>query len=620
MRIRSGARPRMHPIRNRPSGMHGDDVSRWAFDTRGRTHTMGIWRPVGTGSWVGHDASTTFPTYTRGNAGEVYPEVFTPLSFSLAAEAGERAMRSAIARTGLVSDAELSEPLSTAIGSGVFGGYAYLNLSVQRLVAERLPGGSAADADANYLGVGTDIPPPDDDLPADRRASLRGLRYLLATIRLKNLPPLDDDRRRVEADLATHADPATMSDAELRSDVTAFTAEFEELFEHHLAISGQAGLCVGILASLLEERLDERDAVGELLAGIGDVDSAAPSFELWDLGRSVAADPALGALFDGPAEGRHARLSASPDAASFLEELDGFLERHGARGPNEWDTAFDTWGTDPDLALALVDRMRLTDDGVDPRARAGDLAARREVRTAEIRDQLDPITRRLFDRILHAAQVTSRAREQAKTTVVRFIQGSRVRAKELDRRLAERRGGDAGDLWFLVEDELDAYVADPASMSDRIAERRAQHRLLAERIPPFVFTGEQPPLDTWERRDADATHRLGTGDRLEGLPGCPGTATGRARVVLDPADPTALEPGDVLVAPLTDPSWTPLFLAASAVVVDVGAIMSHAVIVSRELGIPCVVSATGATRNLPDGAVIEVDGTSGTVTVIDLTD
>jgi len=72
----------------------------------------------------------------------------------------------------------------------------------------------------------------------------------------------------------------------------------------------------------------------------------------------------------------------------------------------------------------------------------------------------------------------------------------------------------------------------------------------------------------------------------------------------------------VLVAPITDPSWTPLFLAAEAVVVDVGATMSHAVIVSRELGIPCVVSAVGATRSIPDGSEIEVDGNTGVVTVL----
>ncbi|MBV9039756.1 MAG: phosphoenolpyruvate-utilizing protein, partial [Acidimicrobiia bacterium] len=77
-----------------------------------------------------------------------------------------------------------------------------------------------------------------------------------------------------------------------------------------------------------------------------------------------------------------------------------------------------------------------------------------------------------------------------------------------------------------------------------------------------------------------------------------------------------LSPGEVLVAPITDPSWTPLFLAAEAVVVDVGAQMSHAVIVSRELGIPAVVSATGATNVIPDGADIEVDGTAGLIRML----
>jgi pyruvate,water dikinase len=82
-------------------------------------------------------------------------------------------------------------------------------------------------------------------------------------------------------------------------------------------------------------------------------------------------------------------------------------------------------------------------------------------------------------------------------------------------------------------------------------------------------------------------------------------------------DPTALEPGDVLVAPITDPSWTPLFVPAAAVIVDVGAPLSHAIIVSRELGIPCVVSVTDATRKIRDGALVRVDGDTGAVTVLE---
>jgi pyruvate,water dikinase len=88
--------------------------------------------------------------------------------------------------------------------------------------------------------------------------------------------------------------------------------------------------------------------------------------------------------------------------------------------------------------------------------------------------------------------------------------------------------------------------------------------------------------------------------------------------VLDAADPRWLNPGDILVAPHTDPAWTPLFVPAGGVVVDVGAALSHAIIVSRELGIPCVVSVTDATKKIPDGATIEVNGDTGEVTVITL--
>ena len=87
---------------------------------------------------------------------------------------------------------------------------------------------------------------------------------------------------------------------------------------------------------------------------------------------------------------------------------------------------------------------------------------------------------------------------------------------------------------------------------------------------------------------------------------------------LDAADPVDLEPGDVLVAPMTDPAWTPLFVPAGGVVVDVGAPLSHAIIVSRELGIPCVVSATHATKRIVDGATVEVNGDTGVVTVIEV--
>ena len=134
-------------------------------------------------------------------------------------------------------------------------------------------------------------------------------------------------------------------------------------------------------------------------------------------------------------------------------------------------------------------------------------------------------------------------------------------------------------------------LADPHSLTEIVRSRRAEYRHLQEVEPPFVFVGHTSGPDTWPRRDAVSVERVSEGDTVIGFPGCPGVAEGIARVVLDSNDPSALEPGDVLIAPITDPSWTPLFVPAAAVVVDVGAALSHAIIVSRELGIPCVVSA-----------------------------
>jgi phosphohistidine swiveling domain-containing protein len=216
--------------------------------------------------------------------------------------------------------------------------------------------------------------------------------------------------------------------------------------------------------------------------------------------------------------------------------------------------------------------------------------------------------------------------------VAMLVHEQRLAALEL-----ARRGVAAGvierpeQIFMLLADELDDYVAalgeaeavgagtgPESKLGAVLADREERYLALFDYEPPFVIAGTPPPLVEWVRRsEAAPAATLGVGEAIQGVGGCPGVARGRARVVLDPSDPSALGPGDVLVAPITDPSWTPLFLPAAAVVVEVGSPFSHAAIVSRELGIPCVVSAGGATQRIPDGALVEVDGAAGTVTVVE---
>jgi pyruvate,water dikinase len=112
------------------------------------------------------------------------------------------------------------------------------------------------------------------------------------------------------------------------------------------------------------------------------------------------------------------------------------------------------------------------------------------------------------------------------------------------------------------------YVADPQLFRDAVAERSRAAEALAERIPPFLFEGEIAPIEIWPKRIAEGRARSVNADILKGIGGSPGRVVGTARIVMDTSNPDILNPGDILVAPITDPSWTPLFLADAGVVVD----------------------------------------------------
>ncbi|MCP5028203.1 MAG: phosphoenolpyruvate-utilizing protein [Actinomycetia bacterium] len=578
----------------------------------------GPWRDWGGGiTYVGTPPSREFPLWTRGNAGEVFPQVVYPLSYTSSFENAERAFRRAAVGSGAVTESDLgAEPF---VGVGCFAGYTYLNMSFGRLIAMRAPGGDAAAMDRVAYGI-SDAP---EHVPSRRdrsfMATLRILRGALRTLRMDAVPELDADKERVERWRAGLPDPATATDEELLNVAQPTIDLAAELFDRHIWVSNLVGTPFITVQKICEDKLGDAAVAMILLGGVGEVESAAPATAIWDLGRLVADDPALTAQFDQGVPGLADRLANDPSAAVFNAEFAAFLIEFGCRGPNEWEPACEVWGTNPGLPLALIDRMRSADPESDPRAQAERLAAERETAVAEALTGVKGLNRWMLSKALTSAAVLSQGRERAKTTVVRAIHESRIRTRELGRRAAAAGGEDArpDDIWYVTIDELGDYVADPAAYAEPIAERRAARDYLAEREPPFLVQGSPPPVDEWPLRGR-TEKAAEAGEVLTGIAGSAGITRGTARVVHDPAHPGALGPGDVLIAPYTDPSWTPLFVPAQAVVVDVGAQLSHAVIVSRELGIPCVVSVTDATLTIPDGAIIEVNGTTGEVTVVEL--
>jgi pyruvate,water dikinase len=213
------------------------------------------------------------------------------------------------------------------------------------------------------------------------------------------------------------------------------------------------------------------------------------------------------------------------------------------------------------------------------------------------------------------AREGSVARERAKDILVLENLGARRVLHELARRVVERGGArDRRAAFYVTAAELADFVARPHRFEDVIAHRAERHRYLDERVPPPWFDRQIPDPGTWTLRADARVPAPEVGATVRGIPVSGGTASGPARVIVDPTDPRGLDPGDVLVCPITDPAWTALFLGAVAVVCDTGAVQSHAAIIARELGIPAVMSVPGIT-GIADGTILHVDGHAGTVRV-----
>jgi pyruvate,water dikinase len=574
---------------------------------------------------VDNPPSQKYPIYTRGNVGEVFPEPVTPLTCTMGiVPYADPGWRDAFERFGAFTHDEF-DPGNIEI-IGVFGGYCYLNVSVSRILGVRTPGLTPEAIDYQLWGEMPGVPPyvaHDGDEDAARTAAIQ--QTLGWALTADDLPEQRDEEQKLAAARLERPDLTALSNAELVDRYrTLFDADFRRLFAQHIFVTYCATVPMGIVQQVCTQ-IERPDLMMRVIAGVGDVESAAPSMTMWRLGRIASGSRSLTTAFEEGIEGSASRIQklaelGDDDAIEFQAAFEDFLLRYGCRGPNEWETRSQTWETHPDLALAAVDRMRLADDDADPALHQVGLAHGREKHGADVLEMLkgNDEAYQQFGAALNAAVVFMAGRERSKTNAIKLVHEGRVLMHELGRRMVDAGHFDTvGTYGMLRAEELDQFVADPGSLADELRRREADYQSLYEVEPPFVFDGAPPPISSWARRAEQRTDVCVAGDVLAGIPGCPGSARGRARIVLSPYDPGALEPGDVLVAPLTDPSWTPLFVAAGAVVVDVGAPLSHAIIVSRELGIPCAVSVTDATKRIPDGALVEVDGTTGTVTVLE---
>jgi len=578
-----------------------------------------------TDAWfTDHPPSERWPHYTRANAGEVLPTPASPLGQTFSFDKGILVgFQEGSTQTGFYElDEYRDEPPEMC---GFFGGYFYINLANVRMQAVRNPAVTVEQLDMAFFGDHPDVPAytphPDDEKPHLQPKADAHMNFVLTST---EWPQLLTDKQQVAELRATRPDLGSLSDQELVDRSSMILPMLVELGNRHLIASSSSGIAPGMLVAVAAA-VEDPTIPMRLLAGLGDVDSAAPSYAMWEMSRSIRNSAALTAAFDAGVDGLVGRLSASdsPDAAEFLGTFVSFLAEFGSRGPNEWELSAETWETDPTIALAAIERVRFQADDEGPRARAAALAAERESLVEEVRGRLAEIGDADLAGMYEGALVGGNMmvfRERGKTNVIKAVHEARMTFRELGRRHAAAGNlADASHVFMLTADELQAFADTPSDWTERLATRAGEWQALWDLEPPFfIKDGQVPPLSAWARKGEASADVVVAGDVLAGVPGSPGVIEGTARIVTDPTDPGELGPGDIMVAPLTDPAWTPLFMAADGVVVNVGGQISHAIIVSRELGLPCVVSVTDATVRIPDGATIRVDGSSGEVTILAL--
>jgi pyruvate,water dikinase len=424
----------------------------------------------------------------------------------------------------------------------------------------------------------------------------------------------------LDARLARRPGLATLSDKAILEYVRSLIIESRRLLKRHVLNLHGSNVLTGTIAQI-SQAVGAGDLAASVTAGVGDVDSAGQSFDLWELSRQVASSPPVAAAFDLGIAGLLDRLRAThdPDARSFLEHWNAFIGRWGFLGPDVWEFSSPTYRTEPELALRMLDRMRLAPDSSAPQVRAATLTVEREAAIAQIADRLadDAAVRDQFTRAAHSAGNYLAARERSKVINARLNDEARTVLRELGTRLVGRGLlSQWQDVLMVTNDEADEFVANPAAYAGLIAQRKALRDLLISKEPPFVFDGKMPPLSAFRDRESGKTSdTAASGKRLSGIGVSPGRHTGRARLISSLSVDSRLEPGEVIVAVTTDATWGPLFLTAGAVVVETGSTVSHAAIVSRELGIPAVASVQNVTQLVRDGATITVDGNTGTVTL-----
>jgi pyruvate,water dikinase len=371
-----------------------------------------------------------------------------------------------------------------------------------------------------------------------------------------------------------------------------------------------------ILTKLVRRWLPDlrEDAVTLLCSGAEGVLSTAMGHDIVKLAVEARRNEDVKELFlEHPPEKLLSELHFASAAKEFVAHLNRFLEKNGHRGLKELDLRSARWAEDPTPVLGMIRNYLLADtEQFDFEAK---VRQNRQAIETEIQHKLEHYPFRKFRWWLIqylAKQVRNFAKLRENSRFYHIMAFHFVRKKilRIEEELLQR--GELkckDDIFFLHMDEIAAIQAGKLNwfdVEDRLRERRIEHIRFSKMQPPKVIGM------TLAEQQQDALED-GEGTVLRGQAASPGSYEGIARVILNPSVDLELQPGEILVAPYTDPAWTPLFLTAGAAVVEVGSYLSHAGTIAREYGKPCVVDVADCTTHIQTGDRLIVDGNRGIV-------
>lgn len=383
----------------------------------------------------------------------------------------------------------------------------------------------------------------------------------------------------------------------------------QEVFQVHASTMLANMLLFGIFQKLLR-KLGEEDTGNVLITGLEGMSSFQLGVKMWTLAESASKSPRVSGLILSRRDGILEELNQFQEGHAFLKELDNFMEECGDRCSQEMELSVPRWEENPSFVLSVVKTYL----SVRPPNPVETMETQKKARL-EATDRIltmlsrSPVKKLIFRKILEKTQKYLLVRENLKTAWVRSISAMRVLYLAIAEKLVD--GGileSTDDIFYLKMTEVSDTIAGNLKKGqlDFIEERRKE-KLECEHLDvPMVIVGKPLPVE-------ELRYTVEPKEVLEGTGCSHGTVTGKARVILDPLKCSEVAEGDILVAPVTDPGWSPLFVTAGGLVMELGGTLSHGVIIAREYGIPAVVGVENATKIIKTGQVITVDGTKGLV-------